>query len=136
MVPADHPFINAGTLETEGVALLQRLITDLYTKQYVGSVVNSNFDGCHDSYFAHSRNPDLISAILNSWSNLVKLRPGFVQIVVSSLTLWTPGPLMGLPYTSIRSVEKSVRILLTHISRCVLLYKVSTTTVTQAIPAI
>jgi symplekin len=67
------------------------------------------------------RNPDLISAILNSWSNLVKLRPGFVQIVVSSLTLWTPAPLLGLPFTSIKSVEKSVRILLTHISRCVLL---------------
>ncbi|KAH9995475.1 Symplekin tight junction protein C terminal-domain-containing protein [Russula vinacea] len=80
IVPGDHPFINAATLETEGVALLQRLITDLYTKQ----------------------NPDLISAILNSWSSLVKMRPGFVQIVVSSLTL---------------SVEKSVRILLTHISR-------------------
>lgn len=36
MVPADHPFINAATLEAEGVTLLQRLITDLYTKQYVG----------------------------------------------------------------------------------------------------
>ncbi|KAI0292278.1 Symplekin tight junction protein C terminal-domain-containing protein [Russula brevipes] len=95
IVPGDHPFINVATLEAEGVALLQRLITDLYTKQ----------------------NPDLISAILNSWSNLVKLRPGFVQIVVSSLTLWTPAPLLGLPFTSIKSVEKSVRILLTHISR-------------------
>lgn len=35
-VPGDHPFINAAALETEGVTLLQRLITDLYTKQYVG----------------------------------------------------------------------------------------------------
>ncbi|KAI0272578.1 Symplekin tight junction protein C terminal-domain-containing protein [Gloeopeniophorella convolvens] len=95
MVPGDHPFLNAAALETEGVALLQRLITDLYTKQ----------------------NPDLLSAILNSWSNLVKLRPGFVQIVVSSLTLWTPAPLQGLPHSTIKSVEKSVRILLTHISR-------------------
>lgn len=67
------------------------------------------------------RNPDLISAILNSWSGLVKLRPGFVQIVVSSLTLWTPAPLLGLPFAAIKSVEKSVRILLTHISRCALL---------------
>ncbi|KAH9032328.1 Symplekin tight junction protein C terminal-domain-containing protein [Lactarius hengduanensis] len=95
IVPGDHPFINASALETEGVTLLQRLITDLYTKQ----------------------NPDLISAILNSWSSLVKLRPGFVQIVVSSLTLWTPAPLMGQPFSVIKSVEKSVRILLTHISR-------------------
>ncbi|KAI0305811.1 Symplekin tight junction protein C terminal-domain-containing protein [Multifurca ochricompacta] len=95
IVPGDHPFINAAALEAEGATLLHRLITDLYTKQ----------------------NPDLISAILNSWSNLVKLRPSFVQIVVSSLTLWTPVPLSGLPFTSIKSVEKSVRILLTHISR-------------------
>ena len=80
-----------------------------------------------------SRNPDLISAILNSWSSLVKLRPGFVQIVVSSLTLWTPAPLVGLPFTSIRSVEKSVRILLTHISRCALLSKSFTSTIPQAI---
>jgi len=120
MVPADHPFIDAASLEVEGATLLRRLITDfLYTKQYVGSVVNRNFDERHGSYFALSRNPDLISAILNSLSNLVKLRPGFVQGLVSSLTLWTPAPLMGLPYASIRSAEKSVRILLTHISRCV-----------------
>ena len=38
IVPGDHPFLNAATLEAEGVALLQRLITDLYTKQYVRSV--------------------------------------------------------------------------------------------------
>ncbi|KAH9074729.1 Symplekin tight junction protein C terminal-domain-containing protein [Lactarius deliciosus] len=84
IVPGDHPFINASALETEGVTLLQRLITDLYTKH---------------------------------WSSLVKLRPGFVQIVVSSLTLWTPAPLLGQPFSVIKSVEKSVRILLTHISR-------------------
>ena len=75
-----------------------------------------------------ARNPDLLSAILNSWSSLVKLRPGFVQIVVSSLTLWTPAPLVGLPFTSIRSVEKSVRILLTHISRYAHSLKTSTFT--------
>lgn len=38
IVPGDHPFINAAALETEGVTLLQRLITDLYTKQYVGII--------------------------------------------------------------------------------------------------
>jgi len=79
-----------------------------------------------------SRNPDLISAILNSWSNLVKLRPGFVQIVVSSLTLWTPAPILGLPFISIRSVEKSVRILLTHISRCAHLSNPFTSTIVDA----
>ena len=43
MVPGDHPFIDAASLEVEGATLLRRLITDfLYTKQYVGSVVNRN----------------------------------------------------------------------------------------------
>ncbi|KAH9965034.1 Symplekin tight junction protein C terminal-domain-containing protein [Lactifluus volemus] len=83
IVPGDHPFINTAALEAEGVALLQRLITDLYTKQ----------------------NPDLISAILNSWSSLVKLRPSFVQIVVSSLTLWTPAPLLGLPFIASEALK-------------------------------
>ena len=36
MVPGDHPFIDPAALETEGVTLLRRLITDLYTKQCVG----------------------------------------------------------------------------------------------------
>jgi hypothetical protein len=48
IVPGDHPFINASALETEGVTLLQRLITDLYTKQYVGTTGS-----------AHGRTSDL-----------------------------------------------------------------------------
>ena len=48
IVPGDHPFINAAALETEGVTLLQRLITDLYTKQCVGT-----------TSLAHGSTPDL-----------------------------------------------------------------------------
>lgn len=51
-VPGDHPFINVAALEAEGVALLQRLITDLYTKQYVESVIRCDFDELHGSYTA------------------------------------------------------------------------------------
>jgi hypothetical protein len=42
IVPADHPFINVAALEAEGVTLLERLITDCYTKQYVGFMVDCN----------------------------------------------------------------------------------------------
>jgi symplekin len=63
------------------------------------------------------RNPELLSAILHSWSNLVKQRPALVQLVVSSLSSWTPAALSGLPASSVKSVEKAVRILLIHISR-------------------
>ncbi|EPQ56463.1 hypothetical protein GLOTRDRAFT_59735 [Gloeophyllum trabeum ATCC 11539] len=96
MCPSDHPFIPVAALEAEGVKLLEGIITMLYT----------------------SSNPDILSAILNSWANLVKNRPGpLVQIVVTALTQWTPNALAGQPASSIKSVEKAVRILLIHISR-------------------
>ncbi|KAI0057230.1 hypothetical protein BV25DRAFT_1831381 [Artomyces pyxidatus] len=95
MCPADHPFIPVQTLEAEGMKLLEGVMTMVYTSQ----------------------NPDILSAIINSWPNLVKLRPALVQYIVSSLASWTPSTLAGLPYSSIKSVEKSVRIFLTHISR-------------------
>lgn len=34
MCPADHPFINVAALETEGVKMLERIITLLYTNSY------------------------------------------------------------------------------------------------------
>ncbi|KAA1468855.1 hypothetical protein DENSPDRAFT_863857 [Dentipellis sp. KUC8613] len=95
MCPADHPFVPVAALEAEGMKLLERIVTLLFTSQ----------------------NPDLLSAIINSWANFVKLRPALAHIVVSSLASWTPAALVGLPYSSIRSVEKSIRILLLHISR-------------------
>jgi symplekin len=94
-VPVDHPFLPGPALEAEGMKLLESVITMLYTSQ----------------------NPELLSAILHSWSNLVKQRPALVQLVVSSLSSWTPAALSGLPASSVKSVEKAVRILLIHISR-------------------
>lgn len=58
-----------------------------------------------------------MSAILNSWASFVRLRPALVEVVVSTLTQWTPANLEGVPLAHIKSVEKSVRILLVHISR-------------------
>ncbi|KAH0836650.1 Symplekin tight junction protein C terminal-domain-containing protein [Lanmaoa asiatica] len=94
-VPADHPFISAAALEAEGMKLLENVITILYTSQ----------------------NIDILTAVLNSWSNLVKQRPTLVQLVVSSLASWTPAALAGLSASAVKSVEKSIRILLIHISR-------------------
>ncbi|KAL4063109.1 Symplekin tight junction protein C terminal-domain-containing protein [Scleroderma yunnanense] len=94
-VSADHPFISASPLEAEGMKLLESVITMLYTSQ----------------------NPDILTAIINSWSTLVKQRPALVHLVVSSLASWTPAALAALPASAIKSVEKSIRILLVHISR-------------------
>ncbi|RPD64406.1 hypothetical protein L226DRAFT_506092 [Lentinus tigrinus ALCF2SS1-7] len=95
MVPSDHPFMSVQMLETEGMKLLEAVINTLYS----------------------SSNPDMLSAILNSWANFVKRRPALTEWVMQSLTQWTPVKLEGLPASVIRSIEKSVRILLTHISR-------------------
>ncbi|KAF7972766.1 hypothetical protein HWV62_17146 [Athelia sp. TMB] len=94
-IPADHPFLSAAAMEAEGLKLIEHVITTLY----------------------QGRNPDILSAILNSWATLVKQRPAMVQLVVSTLTSWTPAALAGLSASSIKSVEKGVRILLVHISR-------------------
>lgn len=93
--PVDHPFINAAELEAEGRKLMEGAITLLYSSQ----------------------NSDILSALLNSWPNLIKQRPVTVSLVVTALRQWTPAALNGLPASSIRSVDKAVRILLVHISR-------------------
>jgi len=48
---------------------------------------------------------------------LVKLRPAILPLVVGALKQWTPAALNGLPASNIKSVEKTIRILLMHISR-------------------
>ncbi|KAJ7245107.1 Symplekin tight junction protein C terminal-domain-containing protein [Mycena haematopus] len=95
--PANHPFISAAKLEAEGQQLLEAVIALLYTSQ----------------------NTDLITAMLNSWANLIKLRPAVVPAVLAAVRAWTPetSAINGMPASSIKSVEKAVRILLHHISR-------------------
>jgi symplekin len=50
---------------------------------------------------------------------LTKLRPAMLPLVVTTLKQWTPAALAGLPAASVKSVEKSVRILLQHLARYV-----------------
>ncbi|KAL0576456.1 hypothetical protein V5O48_005531 [Marasmius crinis-equi] len=95
--PPDHPFISVNALEQEGQRLLETVITILYS----------------------SDNPDILSALLNSWANLVKMRPSLLTYVVGPLKEWTPRVLIEreVSASGIKSVEKAVRILLNHISR-------------------
>ncbi|KAF8909398.1 Symplekin tight junction protein C terminal-domain-containing protein [Gymnopilus junonius] len=93
--PVDHPFIPVAKLEAEGQKLLEALATMLYTSQDV----------------------DLLTALLNSWVNLVKQRPATFPYVVTTLRSWTPTALASLPASKVKSVEKAVRILLIHMSR-------------------
>ncbi|KAJ4494142.1 Symplekin tight junction protein C terminal-domain-containing protein [Lentinula lateritia] len=93
--PANHPFISVTQLEAEGQLLLKTVIEILYSTQ----------------------NVDLLSALLNSWPTLVKTRPNMMHLVVAALKQWTPAAFNGLSASTIKSAEKAVRILLTHILR-------------------
>lgn len=64
------------------------------------------------------RDADLLSAMLNSWAALAKLRPNVLQILIPALRGWTPAALENLMPSHIKSVEKALRILLVHINRC------------------
>jgi symplekin len=57
--------------------------------------------------------------MLNSWVSLTKLRPTMLPLVITTLKQWTPAALAALPASSTRSAEKSVKILLQHLSRYV-----------------
>ena len=65
------------------------------------------------------RNADLVAAVVNSWGPLAKLRPSQTAFIVSALASWVPNALSSLPASQIRSVEKSVRILMINLSRWV-----------------
>ncbi|KIK60366.1 hypothetical protein GYMLUDRAFT_43667 [Collybiopsis luxurians FD-317 M1] len=93
--PANHPFISVAQLEAEGQALLKKVIEMLYSSQ----------------------NVDLLTALLNSWVTLVKMRPNMIPLVVTSLKQWTPAALNGFPASAVKSAEKAVRIVLIHITR-------------------
>ncbi|KAF8518981.1 Symplekin tight junction protein C terminal-domain-containing protein [Hysterangium stoloniferum] len=95
LCPSDHPFISASQLEMESTKLLERVI----------------------ALFFGSRNVNILSAIVNSWSSLAKLRPALVPVIITALGTWHPRHLEGLPASSVKSVEKVIRILLIHISR-------------------
>lgn len=88
-----HPFLNPRKLELEATELLEECIKALFT----------------------STIPDIVSASTNALSNLVKIRPIYSNLILTALSNWTPGALVGQPNTQIRSVEKTIKICLTHL---------------------
>ncbi|GAB00040.1 uncharacterized protein L969DRAFT_96650 [Mixia osmundae IAM 14324] len=94
-VPVNHPFLRPQTLEQEAQKLLEELIKTLFM----------------------TRTPDLISAIINALVLLAKARPLHGQLIVTTFTNWTPNALGNLSFTQVRSVEKTLRIALVHLSR-------------------
>ncbi|KAG6891200.1 hypothetical protein C0995_008452 [Termitomyces sp. Mi166 len=66
-----------------------------------------------------SEGKKLLEAVFNTFytSQRVVLRPSVTPLVVTALKQWTPAALTNLPASSVKSVEKSLRILMIHISR-------------------
>ncbi|CAE6402237.1 unnamed protein product [Rhizoctonia solani] len=94
MCPTDHPFVSAQALETEGGELLKKCVMILYT----------------------SNNADILSSLVNTLAALFKMRPTLAAIVIQAVLKWTPQVAMsGQSAMSVRSVEKSIKILLHHI---------------------
>lgn len=99
MVRQDHPFLRSNVLEDEANKLMEELITLLFT----------------------STTPDIVSAVVTCVASLVKTRPVFANLVVTALTNWSPTSLTNAGHSNsqVRSVEKVVRVSLSHLLRSV-----------------
>lgn len=67
-----------------------------------------------------SQDADLISAIVTSLGLFLRARPAFAQLIVTGLVSWDPAAALvkGSPL-QVRSVEKTIRITLAYLLRCV-----------------
>lgn len=95
MVPKSHAFLQVSMLEAEANKLLTKVVTLVFT----------------------SSNTDLVTACLNSLSLLAKARASLTKIVIEALVSWTPAALASSPYTHVRNVEKTLRLVYTHFDR-------------------
>ncbi|BGO96476.1 hypothetical protein NBRC10513v2_003408 [Rhodotorula toruloides] len=91
----NHPFLKIAALEDESNKLLEECVTTLFT----------------------SNSADLVSAIVSSLATLLKNRPQYAKLVITSLTNWSPAALAGQSVRQIKSVEKVVRLTLMHLMR-------------------
>ncbi|MCO5590039.1 hypothetical protein L7F22_044008 [Adiantum nelumboides] len=91
-VPPDHTVLRAGALEQEANERLTQIITIIFTSSIA----------------------DLVMASMNCLSSLAKLRPSRSPIVFEALISWSPSALSSSPYMTIRSVEKTLKLLYQH----------------------
>lgn len=98
MCPSSHPFLNLQMLEDEAKRLLEECGKQIYT----------------------SSTPDVMSAIINVYTGLIKARPALSSSIFTSMVNWDPSTLASASTCTplqIRSVEKTFRIALAHLLR-------------------
>lgn len=91
-VPPNHPALRPAALEKEANERLTQIVTVIFT----------------------SSNADLVMASMNCLALLAKMRPSLCPIVFQALISWTPSALISLPYMTVRSAEKTLRLLYQH----------------------
>ncbi|OCF38750.1 symplekin, partial [Kwoniella heveanensis CBS 569] len=89
--------LQSSEAEEEGNQLLTQLVTHLYS----------------------ASEPAILHPLINSLPLLCKSRPSLAAPLVSSMTLWTPSALgaAGRQPMEIRTVEKTMRVVMSHILR-------------------
>ncbi|WVQ81189.1 hypothetical protein IAT38_003311 [Cryptococcus sp. DSM 104549] len=89
--------LNTSDIEREGSILREQLITHLYS----------------------ASDPAILHPLINTLPILAKARPPLAPLVISSLTSWTPAAMSaaGRPAMEIRAVDKTVRVVMSHLVR-------------------
>lgn len=94
-IPGNHPFFNIAAMEKEGITFTEQLLLS----------------------FRNARQIDLVTAIVQSFGALAKLRPDLVPFVYGVYLSWDPAQLGTETAMAIRSIYKIMRITLIHFNK-------------------
>ncbi len=109
-IPGNHPFFNIAAMEKEGVSLTEQLLLAFRNARFVAWVLLL-------STHQYRRQIDLVTAIVQSFGSLAKLRPELVPFVYGVYLSWDPAHLGSETTMAIRSVYKIMRITLIHFNK-------------------
>lgn len=93
--PDNHPFLNPVALKAEGHKVTEQCLLT----------------------FWNNRSPDVITAMVQSFGIIAKLRQELVEFVYTAFVEWKPAHLLGDSLTAVRSIYKTMRIALVHLNR-------------------
>jgi symplekin len=119
MIPPNHPLLDPRQLEAEATGLLDRMLGVLQDNSrwatscvHPGTITSSNWDS--DAL--------LVDATLNCLSILIRTRPNTSNRILNAVLNFNPLKLANSPMTPktrvlVKSLEKTTRMLLTHLLR-------------------
>lgn len=119
-VPPNHQSLDPRTLEAEATGLLDRILSVLQESRYEGH--HSQESDVDIELIEGTSDALVVDATLNCLSILVRTRPGTSNRILNALLNFNPLKLANSPMTPrtkvlVRSMEKTSRILLIHLSK-------------------